>query len=662
MILNGKNLLEDSERWAFSIFESNVVTTEIFLYSILAEGYSTIIHTLEGLDSKIPMVTSKIEANVKKYPITDQKYSDELIRFMASFECFNEATVYDIFIQLFDMRWLAYGAINYLNVSQKTFIETYEQDFNLSGSEVFFENEFVNDGEDFLSEEDEIVQKVSPQKDYLSELNPNNNILYGRDREIKLCIEILNKITKRNILLVGQAGVGKTKIVESLPNYIDKKILHIDVNKLVSGTKFRGDLEKKLEFLIKDFQDNENIVLFFDEAHVLINGAGGEDGLSILNVLKEPMARGKLQVILATTNDEFNRHLKKDKAFVRRVSKIQINQTDEHTTIKIMQNFAASNNFSCNEKALKSIYDNGVKYLNDLYMPDAALEILDCAYSKVKIKTAPTENVIVTLKDIETTFTDNYDISIVKNSKRFYKDCYNNIMKKYAGNELGVQKIISSLYNNGNESGVISFLLNGEKGMGKKYLATLIANELCNKKKLIINASEYTDKISINKLIGASAGYVGYSEGGLLTNYIHNNPNTVIIVENIELAHPSFIDLFSSILENGVLLDGKGDEFSFENAFIFFISSLNKNNLISYVQNENVINLEKYFTKSFSDAITNIINFDGLLLNDYKKFAKIYSLKITSAIIQKAFNEKMTARNFKNLLKENKKLYVKSLF
>jgi ATP-dependent Clp protease ATP-binding subunit ClpC len=540
----------------------------------------------------------------------------------------------------------------------------------------------------------------------LSRLAKNNKLpkSYGRNKEIDACLEILEKRQKRNIMLIGHPGVGKSNVVEGLAQKIsDKTIYSFDPNKIVSGTKYRGDLEKRIEYIV-DFLKKEDVIGFFDEAHMLKNGVGYEDGISLMNVLKPAMARNEVQLIFATTHSEHQRFLDQDKAFMRRCTTVQINETNQQTTELILNKFAQQHNLKIKKEDISYLYKNTKKYISNRYMPDVAIEVLDACYAKAKmsehgkdildvkeklmaieekkyeiVDKAMYDKVLKIKKEeqelnkllsvnkkrlikklkvnqdiINKVFEHNFNIHIKENiSYDSYKNDLTVFNKKIIGQQTQITQILEryliSQYNEREKP--TSFFLLGPTGVGKTKTVKEIAKHFYNNNLLRIDCSEYQSSHAIDNLIGSPTGYVGNEKGGVLTNHLINNPYSVVLFDEIEKAHPSMYNLLLSMLDEGFIKDKKGNTAYAKNALIFFTSNIGYSKSSTPIgfdakPFDNTKDITKQFKKEFLNRLDEIVYYNYLSKNDYKKFLDV--------LIQKYRNKYKDIRiNFSLSFKED---------
>ena len=568
----------------------------------------------------------------------------------------------------------------------------------------------------------------------LTEKAKNNELDPVIDREniVNRLIEILCRRTKNNPILIGKAGVGKTAIVEELarliekeqvPNKIsNKKIISLDMASAVSGTKYRGEFEERMKKIIKELEDNDDIILFIDEIHTLVGAGGAEGAIDASNILKPALARGKIRCIGATTYDEYKKFIEKDSALDRRFQKITVNEPSLSETKDILSKlkpiYEKYHHVKIDNKIVESIIDLSEKYIYDRSRPDKCIDILDEVCSKVSIKenkqTKDIKKIKETLKKInkeknsliienniekayqyrkeETNLTTtlneletNYkldvkevtmeDIAIVINNKtnipiyeilgdnsKTIKTIEDNLKKEIIGQDEAIDKLMKitkKIKLGYKDNKVNSLLFVGASGVGKTMLSKLFANYTVGLDNFIrLDMSEYSDVTSINKIMGSSPGYVGYDDNKNILEEIRNKPNAIILLDEIEKAHPLVINLLYQILDYGKIKDSKGNIIRFDNNIIIMTSNigynenkvgfneLNKNNIINSLKNE--------LSVSFINRIDDIIIFNNLseeiiskiIKNKINNIKNKYKDKIKVLISNKVINDIVTESNY----------------
>lgn len=535
----------------------------------------------------------------------------------------------------------------------------------------------------------------------------SDNFVVGREKEIDLITETLLRKNKNNPLLIGDAGVGKSAIVEELarrikkgdvPNALkNKKIISIEMSSLVAGTKYRGEFEEKLNKIIKEVENNPEIILFIDEIHTLSNAGGAEGAINASDILKPYLARGKIKVIGATTTNEYNKFIAKDKALSRRFDLIKINEPSIDETInilsKIKPSFEHHYNIKISEENIRQIVDLTNKYILDRFNPDKSIDLLDsvCAMKEVK---SPKEKNIIILKNKLSNIIEakekmvknnnfeealnyrkqeielyekiekeknssnritNNDIkevmlrkSNIPNIKNNWKDLKAYLNNEIVGQEEAINEIIASLKSKESDLPV-SILLTGSTGVGKTKTVKEIATYL--KMPLVrLDLSEYNEPVSINRLIGSSAGYVGYDDENIFDR-IRMYPNSIVLLDELEKANSNVINLFLQVLDEGFITNAKGEKIDFKNTYIFMTSNAEINNKIGFMKGKS--NYQNSFSKEFLGRITCIVNYKNVTEDMVKKY--LYKKGIKNSLILKEFDyENQGFRGLDKYIKKKK--------
>ena len=544
----------------------------------------------------------------------------------------------------------------------------------------------------------------------MNDLVNSDDLVIGRDKELSLVIETLIRKNKCNPLLVGEAGVGKTAIVEELvrkiakkevPTFLqNKKIVMLEMGSLVAGTKYRGEFEEKLTKVIKELENNPDIILFIDEIHTIANAGGAEGAINASDILKPYLARGKIKIIGATTTAEYNKFILKDKALNRRFEVIKVIEPTIYETEEILKkikpSFESHYNIKITSQNITDIVKLTDKYITDRKNPDKTIDILDsvcamkevasdntakileyenakkqivtkkenmvkshnfkkalefsCAEVKIdkEIKKATNQALKITEKDILTLISRKCNIPILE-SKTNFKSLGKHLKNNLIGQDKAIDKIIDNLQNH-DEDNPFSLLLTGSTGVGKTETVKQISKYL-NMPLLRLDMSEYNQDITINRLLGSSAGYVGYDDGAIFDK-IKMEPFTCILVDELEKASPSVINLFLQILDEGFVTNAKGEKIDFKNTLIFMTSNVKGSKKIGFMDTKK--NYNEFFSKEFIARFTDIIEYNDIT----EEMLDIYLKKnnISDKSIIKNFDiSKQGFRGLKHyLVKENK--------
>lgn len=536
----------------------------------------------------------------------------------------------------------------------------------------------------------------------------------GRDKEIARVIEILNRRTKNNPVLIGEAGVGKTAVVEGLAQKIadgdvpaklkDRQVIRLDVVSLVQGTGIRGQFEERMQQLITELKQNKQIILFIDEIHEIVGAGNAEGGMDAGNVLKPALARGELQLVGATTNNEF-RQIEKDSALARRLQPVAVNEPSVDETVLILkglqEKYESYHHVHYTDDALNAAAALSSRYIQDRYLPDKAIDLLDEAGSKknltitlmdpkaleAEIKSAETQKQealkqedyekaatyrdqvtklsemkannsveksqepTITEKDMEKIVEEKTHIPVGElkaQEQAQLKNLAQDLESHVIGQDTAVDKVARSVRRSRigfNKSGrpIGSFLFVGPTGVGKTELAKQIAKELFGSTDAMIrfDMSEYMEKFSVSKLIGSPPGYVGYEEAGQLTEQVRRNPYSLILLDEIEKAHPDVMHMFLQILDDGRLTDSQGRTVSFKDTIIIMTSNAGQTDAEANVgfgaaisgQTHSILNqLSNYFKPEFLNRFDDIIEFQPLSKDNLLKIVSLM-LDQTNAMI-----------------------------
>jgi ATP-dependent Clp protease ATP-binding subunit ClpE len=512
----------------------------------------------------------------------------------------------------------------------------------------------------------------------------------GRDKEIERVIEILNRRNKNNPVLIGEPGVGKTAIVEGLAlriaegnvpaKLLNKEVYLLDVASLVANTGIRGQFEERMKQLIAELQHRKNIILFIDEIHLLVGAGSAEGSMDAGNILKPALARGELQVVGATTLKEY-RQIEKDAALERRFQPVMVHEPTIEQAIEILkgiqEKYEQFHQVKYTDEAIKACVTLSHRYIQDRFLPDKAIDLLDEAGSKVNLRTGPTdekqiqerlaqlakekekaakeenyelaaklraeelklekqlenktetEKAIVDVADIQKIIEEKTGIPVGKlqaSEQAKMKNLEENLAKKVIGQAEAVKKVAKAIRRSraglkAKNRPIASFLFVGPTGVGKTELTKTLAEELFGSKDAMIrlDMSEYMEKHSVSKLIGSPPGYVGHEEAGQLTEKVRRNPYSIILLDEIEKAHPDVQHMFLQILEDGRLTDSQGRTVSFKDTVIIMTSNAgvtDKKITVGFGKENSrtsiLDSLSSYFKPEFLNRFDAIIEFQPL--------------------------------------------------
>ncbi|MFR0612679.1 AAA family ATPase [Limosilactobacillus balticus] len=574
----------------------------------------------------------------------------------------------------------------------------------------------------------------------------------GRDNEIKRVIEILNRRTKNNPVLIGEAGVGKTAVVEGLAQAIvsgqvpeklaNKEIIRLDVVSLVQGTGIRGQFEKRMQQLMEEVRKNKNIILFIDEIHEIMGAGNAEGGMDAGNVLKPALARGDFQLVGATTLNEY-RKIEKDAALARRFQPVEVDEPSVEETIRILNGIKSRyqdyHHVKYTDDAIVAAAKLSDRYIQDRYLPDKAIDLLDEAGSKknltlknvdpnaieneihtaeahkqqaadnqdyekaafyrdqvAKLEKAKKEaeenhtedSATVTVKDMQKIVEERTNIPVgdlQKQEENQLRDLDKKLDEHVIGQTQAVDKVARAIRRNRiglNKSGrpIGSFLFVGPTGVGKTETAKQLALQLFGSKDAMIrfDMSEYMDKTSTSKLIGAAPGYVGYEEAGQLTEQVRRHPYSLILLDEVEKAHPDVMHMFLQILDDGRLTDSQGRTVSFKDTIIIMTSNAGTGDSEASVgfgaesngSTHSIIDkLTNYFKPEFLNRFDDIVQFNALSKDDLMKIVNLMiddvnnmladknlHIEVTNDVEEKlvdmGFDPKMGARPLRRVIQE----------
>ena len=550
-----------------------------------------------------------------------------------------------------------------------------------------------------------------------SKLDP----VIGRKNEIQRIIEILSRRTKNNPVLIGEPGVGKTAVVEGLAQMIvdnkvpeilkNKKVISLDMSAMIAGAKYRGDFEERLKNVLQEIKKAGNIILFIDEMHTIIGAGAAEGAMDAANILKPLLSRGEIQIIGATTLNEYRKHIEKDAALERRFQTVIVDEPTTEDTVKILSGlkdkYEAHHKVKITDEAIKAAVDLSERYINDRFLPDKAIDLIDEACSKIKLRTVTMpknildmenkiekvskekEEAIISqsfekaakLRDEEKELKDkvnkarenwkkkeeNKEASVnaedianvvsawtkipvtklTKTESEKLKNLDLELKKRVIGQDDAVEALARAikrarvgLQNENRPIG--SFMFLGPTGVGKTELTKALAENLFgNENQLIrLDMSEFMEAHSVSKLIGSPPGYVGYDEGGQLTEQVRRKPYSIVLFDEIEKAHPDVFNMLLQILDDGRLTDSTGRTVSFKNTVIIMTSNAGARNIVEHhsigfmnkedskkdyekTRDEVMGELKKIFRPEFLNRLDDIIVFKKLSNESIEKITKI---------------------------------------
>ena len=548
----------------------------------------------------------------------------------------------------------------------------------------------------------------------------------GRDREISRMIQVLSRKTKNNPVLVGDAGVGKTALALGLaqrvasgqvPYELSKmRVLELDLMNVVAGTRFRGDFEERMNNIIDDIEEEGQVILFIDELHTIMgSGSGIDSTMDAANILKPALARGTLRTIGATTQEEYQKHIEKDAALSRRFAKIVVEEPSVSDSIAILQglktNYEAHHKVEITDQAIEAAVKYAHRYLTSKQLPDSAIDLLDETSATVQNNRskgqAPSDlspadqailagqfaklsrlikeenqpvltDLIVDEADILETLSRLSGIPVQKLTQtdaKKYLHLEEELHKRVIGQDEAISAISRAIRRNqsgirANKRPIGSFMFLGPTGVGKTELAKALAETLFDDESALIrfDMSEYMEKFAASRLNGAPPGYVGYEEGGELTEKVRNRPYSVLLFDEVEKAHPDIFNILLQVLDDGVLTDSKGRKIDFSNTIIIMTSNLGATSLRddktvgfgardirldhANMEKRMLEELKKTYRPEFINRIDEKVVFHSLSEQDMQEVVKIMVKPLVASLAEQGITLKFQASALKLLAKE----------
>jgi len=466
--------------------------------------------------------------------------------------------------------------------------------------------------------------------------------LIGRDKELERAIQVLCRRRKNNPLLVGESGVGKTAIAEGLAWRIvrgdvpeimaDCTIYSLDIGSLLAGTKYRGDFEKRFKALLKQLEQDENSILFIDEIHTII-GAGAASGgqVDAANLIKPLLSSGKIRVMGSTTYQEFSNIFEKDRALARRFQKIDVTEPSVEETVQIINGlkpkYEAHHDVRYTAKAVRAAVELAVKYINDRHLPDKAIDVIDEAGARARLMPVSKRKKTVNVADIESVVARIARIpekSVSQSDRDTLKNLGDRLKMLVFGQDKAIEALTEAIKMaraglGHDHKPVGSFLFAGPTGVGKTEVTVQLSKAL-GIELLRFDMSEYMERHTVSRLIGAPPGYVGFDQGGLLTDAVIKHPHAVLLLDEIEKAHPDVFNLLLQVMDNGTLTDNNGRKADFRNVVLVMTTNAGvretERKSMGLIHQDNSTDameeIKKIFTPEFRNRLDNIIWFDHL--------------------------------------------------
>lgn len=500
----------------------------------------------------------------------------------------------------------------------------------------------------------------------------------GREAEIEQTIRVLARRTKSNAVLIGEAGVGKTAIVEGLAQKIvkgeippilkDVKVLSLNLTSVLAGTEYQGELEKRFTSILEEVKKAGNVILFIDEVHMLIGAGGMAGSMSAANILKPALARGEIHTIGATTPTEYRQYIERDPALSRRFEPIHVAEPDTENAIKILsavaKKLSTHYQVAVDSDAVKAAVTFSQRYLADRYLPDKAIDLLDEASSEVKIKN---KNKVLK-EDIQRIISQRTGIPLTDLSEEEAKNLLGleeRIKEFVVGQDQAVAEVADVIRRaraglKDPKRPMGSFLLLGPTGVGKTELAKVLARLVYGSEGAMVrlDMSEFTESHTADRLLGAPPGYVGYEEGGQLTNPVRMRPYSLILLDEIEKGHPKVFDVFLQVLEDGRLTDAQGHTVDFKNTIIMMTSNIQVNEYVDTNEKDEkkkrdqIMNaLSSYFRPEFLNRIDEIILMNPLSTEAIIKIAQIQLKHIENRLTEQNIKFSLTPTALEKLAK-----------
>jgi ATP-dependent Clp protease ATP-binding subunit ClpC len=558
----------------------------------------------------------------------------------------------------------------------------------------------------------------------------------GRDKEVKRIAQILSRKKKNNAVIVGDAGVGKSALVEKLAlmivkgdcptNLLDKRIMSLDLTSLVAGTKYRGQFEERIKAILNELQESPNVIVFIDELHTMVGAGNSSGAMDAANIMKPALARGEMQCIGATTFDEFKKHIEKDAALVRRFQKVTLKEPTQSETIEILKNLKDSyedfHKVEYQDGVIENVVKLSARYVTDRQFPDKAIDVLDELGSEKRVssrvpesieklkvqadeikdkkllvvksqnyeqaaklrdeerkvlnkledeklkwsETQKNNKIPVSIDDVYSIISDMTGVPISKlDSKETEKllKMEDILSQRVIGQDEAITSISKAIRRNrvgikDANKPIGSFIFLGSTGVGKTHLAKSLANTLFGDPDKIIRVdmSEFMDRHNVSKLIGSPPGFVGYDEGGQLTEKVKNNPFSVILFDEIEKAHKDVFNLLLQILDEGHLTDSFGRKVNFTNCLVIMTSNIGAKKVSEfgggvgfstsssenqkYEVRKSMIqkSLKQHFNPEFLNRIDDIILFNSLNEETLKKIIDIEIAKLNNRLTEKGYS------------------------
>ena len=657
------------------------ITAEHLLYGITFED--RFINALEELNYNAIDLRKKLDEYISEYieegntdsPVESYSFQQAIIKAseQAIFSSKKSITMEHLISAIYDLEnsyasfYLQEEGIEKRDLLYKLCHENYNNDDYISEGLISEENEEI-DNEINVNNKKDLIKTLTVNLNEQVK-GENSDPLIGREEILERTIQILCRRTKNNPIHVGEPGVGKTAITLGLARLINSgnvpeklknaEIFSLDIGAALAGTKYRGDFEERIKKVLNEIELHENPIVYIDEIHNIV-GAGAIDGgaLDTSNLLKPYLVGGKVKFIGATTFDEYKKYFEKDKALSRRFQTIEVKETSIEETIKIINglksNYESYHNVKYTNNAIKIAVELSSKYINDRFLPDKAIDIIDEAGAYASMDRSDLNEVLIDEKVIEDVISRICHIpknTVEKDEVSSLKDLEKNLEGNIFGQDKAIHEVIrcikiSRAGLNDENKPISSLLFVGPTGVGKTEVAKTLANSL-GVKLIRFDMSEYAEKHAAAKLIGAPPGYVGYEEGGLLTDTIRKNPYCVLLLDEVEKAHPDILNVLLQVMDYATLSDNQGRKADFRNVILIMTSNAGAKDIgksvIGFgervIQGEAIMEeVKKFFTPEFRNRLDKIVVFNHL--------NKEMALNIARRELNK-FNEQLLKKNVK---------------
>lgn len=512
--------------------------------------------------------------------------------------------------------------------------------------------------------------------------------IIGREEEIERVAQILSRRRKNNPLLVGEAGVGKTAIAEGLayrivhneiPDILKNTIVFsLDMASLLAGTKYRGDFEQRLKSVIKELKQykektNNEAIIFIDEIHTIMGaGATNSGSMDASNLLKPAMSSGEIRVIGSTTYEEYRKFIEKDQAFSRRLQKVDVNEPTVEETLKILlglrHKFEEHHGVKYSNSIVRLIVDLSSKHITDRKNPDKSMDVMDEVGAMIRIQPESKRHTTITKKDVEAVIAMMAKIpkmSVASDEKTKLRNLKENLKRLLFGQDEAIEKVSDAILLSrsglGHETKPMgSFLFTGPTGVGKTELAKQLSIELGIHLERI-DMSEYMEKHSVAKLVGAPPGYVGFDNGGILTDTIKKHPHAVLLLDEIEKAHPDIFNILLQIMDHGTLTDSHGRSTDFRNVVLIMTSnagakemaqgSIGLSDPASSNSSKRDSAIKNYFSPEFRNRLDAIVHFNKLGVEQVLKIVDKFLIQLENKLLEKSVELEISATAREHLAK-----------